>query len=206
MADDFRVTVTFEDSGPVGWLADRLRVHEVEGDVRERLGRRISASGDNDHVFLYADSEPAAREAEQVVRAIVGERGLAAEFRLDRWHPAEEQWEDAAVPLPATDAERTVEHERLEAAEQAEAEESGYAEWEVRVELPSHRDAVALANRLEAEGQRPVRRWKYVIVGANTEDDAHALAAQIQGDAGDARVTVEPALGMVQGAFAFFGS
>lgn len=205
MADDFRVTVTLEDSGPVGWLADRLRVHEVEDDARARLGGRVSVSGGDDHVFLYADSAAAAQEAESVVRSIIGERGLRADFALDRWHPIEERWEDGSKPLPATAAERSAEHERLEEDEEAASEASGYAEWEVRVDLPSHHDAVALAKRLEGEGQRPIRRWKYLIVGANNEDDATALAKAIQDQVAGAKVTVEPALGMVQGTFAFFG-
>ena len=206
MGDDFRVTATFADSGPVGWLADRLRVHRVEDDARGRLGGRVSVSGGEDHLFLYADSAAAAQEAEAVVRSILGEKGLQAQFALDRWHPVEERWEDASQPLPATDAERAVEHERLEADQEAESRASGFADWEVRVDLPTHHDAVAVARRLEAEGQSPIRRWKYLIVGANTEDDARALAASIQADAADAKVSVEPALGMVQGAFALFGS
>ena len=206
MAEDFRVTVTLDDHGPLGWLGDRLRVHSVEDDVRARLGGRVSVSGGEDQVFLYADSAAAAHEAEAVVRSIIGERGLHAEFALDRWHSIEERWEDGSQPLPATDAERAAEHERLEADEEAASAASGFAEWEVRVELPSHHDAVALATRLEADGQRPVRRWKYLIVGANNEDDAHALAKAIQAEAAGATVTVEPALGMVQGTFAFFGS
>ena len=205
MGDDFRVTATFADSGPVGWLADRLRVHRVEDDARGRLGGRVSVSGGEDHLFLYADSAAAAQEAEAVVRSILGEKGLQARFALDRWHPVEERWEDASQPLPATDAERAVEHERLEADQEAESQASGFADWEVRVDLPTHHDAVAVARRLEAEGQSPIRRWKYLIVGANTEDDARSLAASIQADAADAKVSVEPALGMVQGAFALFG-
>ena len=41
-------------------------------------------------------------------------------------------------------------------------------------------------------------------IGENTEDDARALAASIQAETPDAKVTVEPALGMLQGAFALF--
>jgi hypothetical protein len=206
MGDDFRVTATFADSGPVGWLADRLRLHRVEDDARGRLGARVSVSSGEDHLFLYADSAAAAQEAEAVVRSILGEKGLQAQFALDRWHPIEERWEDGSQPLPATDAERAVEHERLEAGQEAESQASGLADWEVRVDLPTHHDAVAVARRLEAEGQSPIRRWKYLIVGANTEDDARALAASIQAEAAAAKVSVEPALGMVQGAFALFGS
>src|SRR6476661_2020737 len=206
MADDFRLTVTLDDPEPVGWLGDRLRGLSVENEVRARLGGRVTVTREDDHVFLYADSAAAAQEAEGVVRSIIGERGLDARFALDRWHPIEARWEAGSEPLPATDAERAAEHERLEADEEAASVASGFAEWEVRVELPSHHEAVALATRLEAEGRQPIRRWKYLIVGANNEDGAHALAEVIRAQAADATVTVEPALGMVQGTFAFFGA
>jgi hypothetical protein len=206
MADDFRLTVTLDDPEPVGWLGDRLRGLTVEDEVRARLGGRVTVTREDDHVFLYADSAEAAQEAEGVVRSIIEERGLDARFALDRWHPIEARWEAGSEPLPATDAERAAEHERLEADEEAASVASGFAEWEVRVELPSHHEAVALATRLEAEGRQPIRRWKYLIVGANNEDGAHALAEVIRAQAADATVTVEPALGMVQGTFAFFGA
>lgn len=210
MADDFRVTVTFDDSSGVGWLTDRLRAHRVEDEVRDRLGGRISISGSGSHVFLYAGSAAAAQEAESTVRTIIEAEGLQAHLALDRWHPIEERWEDAAEPLPASAAERDAEHQTVEAAEEAESLASGYADWEVRVDMPSHGDAVALAERLESEGEEPIRRWKHVIVGANTEDQAQALAKSIQAEAVDAKVTVEPALGMLQGTdraapFAIFG-
>ena len=44
---------------------------------------------------------------------------------------------------------------------------------------PSHRQAVELAERLEAEGRPVIRRWKYLLIGANNEDDASALAEAI---------------------------
>lgn len=195
------MTVTFDDPATVGWLTDRLRVHKVEDEARARLGGRVSVSGGGAHVFLYAGSLAAAQEAEQAVRMIVEENGLQADFALDRWHPIEERWEDGAQPLPETASERAAEHERFEADEAAESQASGVADWEVRVDMPTHREAVALAARLTAEGQEPIRRWKYVIVGANNEDQANALAKAIQDEAADATVTVEPALGMVQARF-----
>jgi len=55
----------------------------------------------------------------------------------------------------------------------------GQAGWEVRVELPSHRQAVELAWRLRAEGRPVIRRWKYLILGAANEDEASTLAEAI---------------------------
>jgi hypothetical protein len=210
MADDFRVTVTFDDPAAAGRLAERLRDHKVEDEARARLGGCVSVSGDGSHIFLYADSAAAAQEAEQAVRAILDADDFRAEFAVDRWHPIEERWEDGSRPMPESASERDAERERRETDEEAESQASGFADWEVRADMPTHHEAVALATRLKAEGWEPIRRWKYVIVGANTEDQAHELAKTIQAEAADARVAVEPALGMVGDAaegspFAIFG-
>ena len=181
--DDWRVTVTVQDGGGAGQQPLALREHEVEDDVRRQLAHRVAVSEDGQRIFLYAGTEDAARRADQIVRELASEHGLQASFALDRWHPIEQEWQDASVQLPRTDAERQAEHERLEAEEARESLTSGYAEWEVRVELASHHDATRLADRLRAEGKPVIRRWRYLIAAANTEDDAAALAAQIEREA-----------------------
>jgi hypothetical protein len=103
----------------------------------------------------------------------------AAGFTLDRWHPEEQDWEDAAVPLPGSDQERAVEHQRLMDYQAQQSVAAGQAGWQVRAELPSHRQAVELAQRLRAEGRPVIRRWKYLILGAANEDEASALAEAI---------------------------
>ena len=60
--------------------------------------------------------------------------------------------------------------------------ERGYAPWEVRVTLPSHREARALAEKLEAEGSSVDRRWRHLIVGAASKEDAEALALRLHGE------------------------
>ena len=69
----------------------------------------------------------------------------------------------------------------------------------MRIELGSRDDANALADQLEREGFDSVlRRWTYVLVGTATEDDAHALAQRLQGEAPTgATIEVEPAGGQV---------
>jgi hypothetical protein len=135
VAEDWRLTVRLRgDHG--GRLLQALHGHEVEEEVRARFGERIAVSGDGDRVFLYADTEAAAREAEQVVDDLLAAQDVSGEFQLDRWHHLEERWEDASVPLPDTAAVRQTEHSRLEAEETAEAQASGFASWEVRIELP----------------------------------------------------------------------
>jgi len=116
---------------------------------------------------------------------VLEQQQVAAEVSpVLRWHPVEERWEDASVPLPRNAKEVAVEHEREEEQEAQEAQKLGYAEWEVRVDLPTHREAVELAKRLEAEGISPiVRRWKYLLIGTATDDDARALAERIRAEA-----------------------
>ena len=192
--DDWRVTVTLHDEAHVGRALQSLREHEVEDDVRRRLGRRVAVSADGPRVFLYAGTEDAAREADRVVREVLAQRGLGAGFALDRWHPAEEEWQDADVPLPQSDEQRAAEHQRLEAEETQESLATGHAQFEVRVELPSHREAVALADRLQAEGRPVIRRWKFLVLGANDSDDARDLAQVIKQEApAGATVQVEEA-------------
>ena len=179
MADDWRVTVTFRDEADVQQAVRSVREHEVEDDVRSRLGHRIAMSVDGPTAFLYAGTEDTAREAERVVREVLAQHQLSAELTLDRWHPLEEEWEDVSVPMPDTAEQRAAEHQRLVDTETQDSLAAGQAGWEVRVELPSHRRAVELAERLQAEGRPVIRRWKYLVVGANNEDDASALAEAI---------------------------
>jgi hypothetical protein len=179
VADDWRVTVTFRDDADVQQAVRSVREHEVEDDVRSRLGHRIVMSVDGSTAFLYAGTEDTAREADRVVREVLAQHQLSAEFALDRWHPLEEEWEDVSVPMPDTAEQRAAEHQRLVDTETQDSLAAGQAGWEVRVELPSHRRAVELAERLQAEGRPVIRRWKYLVVGANNEDDASALAEAI---------------------------
>jgi len=183
VANDWRVTVTLHDEAHVGRVVESVREHEAEEDARHRLGGRVAVSVDGPSIFLYAGSENAAREASRVARDLTAKHGLSADFALDRWHPDEEEWENADVAMPQTEDERAAEHARLESDETAESKATGKAEFEVRVELPSHREAVRLADRLTAEGRPVIRRWTLLVLGANDSDDANALAEAIKREA-----------------------
>jgi len=211
MAEDWRVTVDLQDDAHAGRLVQALREREVEEDARRRLGDRIAVSGNAGRVFLYADSDEAARAAREVTEDLLRAHGLHGELSLERWHHEEERWEDASVPLPSTRAEHEAEHERLEQEEAEESRASGVAEWELRIELASHHDARALAERLEQEGYRIVRRWTFLVVGAADEDDAKALAEQLRAELPPGgTIHVEPGSGVVwelmpRNPFAVFG-
>jgi hypothetical protein len=179
VTDDWRVTVTFRDEADVEQAVRSVREHEVEDDVRSRLGHRVAMSVDGPAVFLYAGTEDTTREADRVVREVLAQHQLSAEFTLDRWHPLEEEWENVSVPMPETAEQRAAEHRRLIDTETQQSLAAGQAGWELRVDLPSHHQAVQLAERLQAEGRPVIRRWKYLVVGVNNEDDASALAEAI---------------------------
>jgi hypothetical protein len=137
---------------------------------------------------------------------------MQGDVRLDRWHHEEEEWEDASVPLPQTAAEVRTEHERLEQAETAESRTTGLAEWEVRIDLASHHDAIAMAERLDRDGfAHVVRRWKFLLVGTADRDNADALAQRLKTELpAGATVHAEPGSGMAwqlmpRNPFAVFG-
>ena len=192
MAEDWRVTVVLaEGSGES--LGSRLDEHEVEDEIHERLGGAVAVSADGPHLFLYADTREAAEAARDAVQSLLDAENASAEVSLDRWHPLADEWRPADEPLPATEAEREDELDEAEAQDAADSATSGYAEWEVRVDLPDHADAVELAAKLEQEGVPVTRRWKHVLVGAADEDDANELADRLRAEApSGTQFTVEP--------------
>ena len=143
MSDDWRVTVDLEDERPVADFVERVQAVEVEGEVLERLGERVVVSHSSDRLFFYADTEEAAREVERLVGPLLSEHGLVdATVEVTRWHPVEEDWRDASVPLPEDPEGIAAERARYEARERQEARERGWTDFEVRAELPGHRDAL----------------------------------------------------------------
>ena len=180
MADDWRVTVTFRDEADVQQAVRSVREHEVEDDVRSRLGDRVAMSVDGPAVFLYAGTEDTAREADRVVREVLALRQLTAGTTIDRWHPVAQEWRDASAPMLEDDNALAAERRSRLDTETEQSRSTGLAAWQVRVALPSHREAVELAGRLRAAGRPVIRRWKYLILGAGNEDEAIALAEMIR--------------------------
>jgi hypothetical protein len=211
MGDDWRVTVDFDDEGDGAQFAERLAAFELEAEERERLGDRVIVSRDGPRVFLYTDAEERARAVHETVSARIESEGLSALTAFERWHPVEQAWKDASVPMPRSEEQLEAEHERLQEREAAESLEMGRSQWEVRVELASHEDTVALAERLESEGIPLVRRYTFLLAGAVNEDDARALAERLEREVPEgARIAVEPGGGLVwevtpSNPFAVFG-
>ncbi|HUK96082.1 MAG TPA: hypothetical protein VLV46_00370 [Gaiellaceae bacterium] len=211
MAEDWRVTVTLPDATGVAPLLQVLHDHRADHELEVPAGERVAVSAADDRVIVYADTRWSAEAAEKVVGELAAEHGLEVDSQLDRWHPEEERWEDARVALPSTGAEHEAEHERREADEEADSEATGIADWDVRVEFRSHHEAVEFADRAEQNGQPVVRRWKFVLIGVNDEDEANELAAQLEQELPEGAVVhTEPGSGVAweftpSNRFAVFG-
>jgi hypothetical protein len=191
--NDWRVTVRLHAGHQAGNAVEHLSTHKVENEVHARLGGRVMVGTDGENgLFLYAHSQDAAATAQQSVSDLLSGHGIGADYTVERWHPVAEEWEPADMPLPSTPAEFRAEQERLDAEETQESVSGGVALFEIRVQVPSHREAVALAAQLEGEGYSVVRRWRFLVVGANNEDQAAEFAAAIRQEApADAVITTE---------------
>ena len=211
MAEDWRITIDFDDEGNGTQLVEWLAARRFESEELERLAGRIAVSKDGPRVFLYADTEELARDADGIVRSLLSSEHLQARIAFERWHPVEQDWKDASIPLPQTDVEIEAERERQQAREAEESKASGHAEWEVRVSLPSREATETFAERLAAEGIPVTKRATFLLVGAVNQDQAKALAERLQAEAPEgSEVEVEPGGGMVlevspKNPFAVFG-
>jgi hypothetical protein len=192
MNDEWRLQIDVRGEREAGSLTERLDAAELEHELSEAFQDRLIVSGDGPRVFVYAGTREQAERARDLIAKLAATHDWDLAVELTHWHPQAERWEDPDLPLPEGDAARVAEHEELIAAERKRTEESGEPEFEVRVDLPSHREAVRLAEQLRAEGLPAVRRWKYLVVGATDEDAARALAQRLQGEApAGSRVIVE---------------
>ena len=190
MHDEFRIHAALPHDR-VRDLVKALEAIEPGGEVAEELGR-VAVTHDDGDVFIYADSEAAALRAKSEIEEAMSREGISGDVQASRWHPLEERWEDIDAPLPSTPDQLAAEHERLEQAEDEESREAGYPEWEVRVTLPNQHAAREFAEQLESEGIPVKRRWSFVMVGANDEDQAKALAQRLTSEApAGAKVEVE---------------
>ncbi|MGC1164555.1 MAG: hypothetical protein WA862_00460 [Solirubrobacterales bacterium] len=192
MNDEWRLQVDVQGEREAGSLTERLNAAELEHELSEAFHDRMIVSGEGPRVFVYAGTRRQAEQARELIAKLAEMHGWDLTTELTHWHPEAERWEDPDLPLPAGDAAKVAEHEQLIATERKELAERGEPEFEVRVDLPSHRDAARFAERLRGEGLPAVRRWKYLVVGATDEDAARALAARLEDEApAGSRVVVE---------------
>lgn len=168
--DDWRIHVELKQEGEQGEFVERLTgaLGEEAEELAEALkGDRLAVSRDDGELFVYASSKSQAEHARSLIEAELTRRGFEATVsRVEHWLVSEERWDDE--PKGETWEEEEV--------------EQGEAPWEVRVTCGSHHEAKELAERLESEGYRPVRRWRYLIVGTETREDAESLAGRLHGE------------------------
>ena len=196
MDDDFRLQIDLADEGVAGKVADLMRSAEVEHDLKGAAFNQLIVSHEGEEIFVYAAIREQIEEARKAVEKLLADKDWQAKLEVRRWHPEAEEWEDPDQPLPGSAAEKEAEHgQRIENEDAEVAADGGRAEFEVRVEFPSHHEAHEFAEKLAAEGLEPVRRWRYMVVGAADEDAANQLAERIRAEApADAKVTAEGSL------------
>jgi hypothetical protein len=192
MNDDWRMQVDLHEENHARALTERLAAQQLQHDLSAAFHDRVIVTRDGARVFLYAGTREQAERARDAVEADARQHGWQLEVDFRHWHPIAEEWEDPDKPLPSDDAARLAEREELMAREREETAKRGYPEFEVRVDLPSHHDAVELSEQLRKEGVPTVHRWRYLLVGATDEDTAKALAERIRNKAPTgSRVKVE---------------
>jgi hypothetical protein len=180
MDDGWRVCVTF------GGLRRLKSCREaLVSALDSRLGDQVTVSSIRwgTRVFVYAPSAGSADEAAHVVREVLVRHDVSALVRTEFWSPRDQVWRDVADE-PSADpvAERQAVHEARQEQERQASVTFGRPARQVRVELPSHEDVVALAGHLTARGWRVRLHRRHLIVGADCEDDAKSLARELSGD------------------------
>ncbi|HWN73015.1 MAG TPA: hypothetical protein VNN15_04315 [Solirubrobacterales bacterium] len=182
MNDDWRLQIDFVDEGLADALHDRLDAQELEHDLSRAFHDRVIVSRNATTIFLYAGDREQAEKAQALIERWAADNDEELTIDFMRWHPIALEWRPADESLPEDAEARALEHQAKIARERQETEEQGYPQYEVRIDLPSHEEAEALADRLRTEGLSTVHRWKYVLVGAADEDTADALAERIRSE------------------------
>ncbi len=168
MADDWRIPVELPEDAE-GLLA-RLGLHlgsRARDLARDLEGRRLVVSQDDGDLFVYAGTRREAERAREVIEAELADEGVQAHTSsVQHWLEEEGRWSDE-LPGPSADDELLA---------------AGFAPWEVRVECESRDAARDLAEQLESEGYGVVRRFRYVVAGTSTREEAKALAERVHGE------------------------
>jgi len=195
VADDWRVRIELADESTRKRFGERLAEGlSPEGADRAQAlqGDQLSVSGDDANLFVYANSAAQAERAHAVILSELGHHAITATTSgVEHWLADEERWDNE----PSGDSW------------EEEVSAKGFAPWEVRLTCRSRHEAITLAEQLEAEGYRPIRHWKHLIVGADTRENAEVLATRLHGEVetGGAVAWEEAIDSDVVRPFAFFG-
>jgi hypothetical protein len=180
--DEWRVEVVLDRDAHADTLSGALHDLQLDDEARKRLGGSVIVTRDGQFIFVYAWHEESAQEAERVVKDIMNNENLVGEVRLMRWHPLAEEWKDAEEPLPEDEAARA--QEMREAEEEGTRDARAYGEypWEVVIELPHIRDTFDVAEKLRGQDLPVKRRFRFLLVGAPSEDEAVELGKRLEGE------------------------
>ena len=170
MNDDWRIRVDLEEGRAESTL-ERLGLDlsfEARRLAEDLEGRRLVVSRDDETLFVYAGSRAEAERARDIIEAELRETGAQGRVgSIEHWLAEEDRWDD-------------------EAPEEFKAEQEvlneGLSPWEVRLEADTPEAAETLAAKLAADGYRVVRRYRYVLVGADSEEAARELAKRLHGE------------------------
>ena len=137
---------------------------------------------DGPHLFLYAWHEESAREAERVVRELMEPRRPGRPGGAEALAPRRRGVEPADEPLPESEAEVAAEAGRARADGQGGGREAGDYPWEVVIDLPHVSDTLRGGRAPRGREGHPVRRrFKYLLVGAPSEEAAIELGKSFEG-------------------------
>jgi hypothetical protein len=181
--DEWRVEVALDEEQNGATLSEALHHLQLDNEARKLLGGSVIVTRDGRFVFIYAWHQESAQEAERVVKNLMQDQKLAGQVQLMRWHPVAEEWKDASEQLPDDEAERAQEMHEAEHEGSEEAQRYGEYPWEVVIGLPHVRDGHALAEKLRGEGLPVKRHFRYLLVGAPSEDKAVEIGERLEGEA-----------------------
>ena len=170
MNDDWRIRVDLEEGRAESTL-ERLGLDlsfEARRLAEDLEGRRLVVSRDDETLFVYAGSRAEAERARDVIETELRETGAEGRVgSIEHWLAEEDRWDDEAP-------------QEFEAEQEVLKE--GLSPWEVRLEADTPEAAETLAAKLAADGYRVVRRYRYVLVGADSEEAARELAKRLHGE------------------------
>jgi hypothetical protein len=166
--------------------------HDLDRQLRDRTGGAVILAGvpssalnarllarhaRQQPVCAYAGNRAAAEAAAQVAREVAGQHRLIARVTVECWRPVQKQWVDASTVSAGSLAE---ERDYQQRDDRRLSAETGIAQWQVRADMRTHRDTVAVAQRLTSDGHQVEQHWKYVVAWADSQDDARRLAEVIK--------------------------
>jgi hypothetical protein len=168
--DDWRIRVDLEEGRAESTL-ERLGLDlsfEARRLAEDLEGRRLVVSRDDETLFVYAGSRAEAERARDIIEAELRETGAQGRVgSIEHWLAEEDRWDDEAPQ------EFKAEQEVLK---------EGLSPWEVRLETDTPEAAETLAAKLASDGYSVVRRYRYVLVGADSEEAARELAKRLHGE------------------------